>query len=74
MSLETGVKTSLYEADYQLWLEQTLEQLRSHDFNNLDLDHLTEEIEDLGKRDKRSLSSYLGLAEKVFGGSLEGSQ
>lgn len=51
--------TSLYETDYQLWLDQTVEQLRSHDFSNLDLDNLIEEIESLGKSDKRAISSYL---------------
>ncbi|NJO75876.1 MAG: DUF29 domain-containing protein, partial [Leptolyngbyaceae cyanobacterium RM1_406_9] len=57
MSLE--LKSSLYEMDYQLWLDQTVKQLRSHDFNNIDLDNLIEEIESLGKSDKRAISSYL---------------
>lgn len=50
---------SLYETDYQLWLDSTVAQLRSHNFGNLDLDHLIEEIESLGKSDKRALSSFL---------------
>ncbi|MEO1148564.1 MAG: DUF29 domain-containing protein [Cyanobacteria bacterium J06638_22] len=51
--------TTLYETDYQRWLAQTVSQLRSHDFKNLDLDHLIEEIESLGRSDKHALSSYL---------------
>ena len=51
--------TTLYETDYQRWLTQTVSQLRSHDFKNLDLDHLIEEIESLGRSDKHALSSYL---------------
>ncbi|MEO1211022.1 MAG: DUF29 domain-containing protein [Cyanobacteria bacterium J06638_20] len=50
---------TLYETDYQCWLAQTVSQLRSHDFKNLDLDHLIEEIESLGRSDKHALSSYL---------------
>jgi hypothetical protein len=57
MSLE--LKSSLYETDYQLWLDQTVKQLRSHDFSNIDLENLIEEIESLGKSDKRAVSSYL---------------
>lgn len=60
--MNAEVKTrlaSLYDTDYQCWLEQTLEQLRAKDFGNLDLENLIEEIESLGKRDKRSISSYL---------------
>ncbi len=50
---------SLYEMDYQLWLDSTLAQLRSQDFSQIDLENLIEEIESLGKSDKRSISSYL---------------
>ncbi|NJL38825.1 MAG: DUF29 domain-containing protein [Leptolyngbyaceae cyanobacterium RM2_2_4] len=38
MKPEVNVKSaSLYDIDYQLWLEQTVIQLRSHDFSHLDL-------------------------------------
>lgn len=50
---------ALYETDYQLWLDQTVVQLRTHDFNHLDLENLIEESEGLGKRDKRAIASYL---------------
>ncbi|MEE3716929.1 DUF29 domain-containing protein [Tumidithrix elongata RA019] len=52
-------KCSLYETDYQLWLDRTIDQLRSRDLSNIDLDNLIEEIEGLGKSDKRAISSYL---------------
>lgn len=51
--------SSLYDVDYQRWLNQTVEQLQVRDFANLDLEHLIEEIESLGKRDKRALLSDL---------------
>lgn len=60
MNSEVNVKsTSLYETDYQLWLEQTLAQLRSQDFSKIDLENLIEEIESLGRSEKRAISSYL---------------
>jgi hypothetical protein len=60
MTSETTVKlVSLYDVDYQVWLDQTVAQLRSQDFSNIDLENLIEEIESLGKSDKRAISSYL---------------
>jgi Domain of unknown function DUF29 len=60
MTSETKVKLiSLYDIDYQIWLDQTVAQLRSQDFSNIDLENLIEEIESLGKSDKRAISSYL---------------
>lgn len=60
MNSELTTKTvSLYDIDFQCWLDQTVAQLQAHDFNNLDLENLIEEIESLGKRDKRAISSYL---------------
>lgn len=59
MSMETEVKKSLYETDYQLWLAQTLEKLRSGDFENIDLENLIEEVESLGRSDRHAVSSYL---------------
>jgi Domain of unknown function DUF29 len=60
MSSEIKAKqVSLYETDYQIWLDQTVAQLRSQDFGKLDLENLIEEIESLGKSDKRAISSYL---------------
>lgn len=60
MQSEVDIKlVSLYDADYQLWLEQTLAQLRSRDFSHIDLENLIEEMESLGKSDKRAIASYL---------------
>lgn len=60
MNSEIKMKlASLYDTDYQRWLDQTVAQLQAHDFGNLDLDNLVEEIESLGKSEKRAISSYL---------------
>jgi hypothetical protein len=50
---------SLYDTDYQCWLDATVTQLKAGNFNHLDLENLIEEIESLGKSDKRAISSYL---------------
>ncbi len=49
----------LYETDFNLWLEQTIQLLKTKQFQHLDLAHLIEELEGLGKRDKRELQSRL---------------
>ncbi|MGP1385423.1 MAG: DUF29 domain-containing protein [Thainema sp.] len=60
MQPEVYVKSaSLYDTDFQLWIEQTVEQLRDRNFSQLDLENLIEEIESLGRSDKRAISSYL---------------
>ncbi|PSO48447.1 MAG: DUF29 domain-containing protein [Cyanobacteria bacterium SW_9_44_58] len=50
---------TLYETDYQRWIEKTLNQLGSHNFNNIDLENLIEELDSLGRSEKRAIASYL---------------
>jgi hypothetical protein len=56
---EQTKSTLLYENDFELWLEQTINQLKSQQFEQLDIEHLIEELTDLGKSNKRSLESNL---------------
>ncbi len=51
--------SSLYDTDYQLWLGQTVAQLKAQEFSQIDWENLIEEIESLGKSDKRAIFSYL---------------
>jgi len=51
--------SGLYETDFHLWLEKTVQLLKEQEFHHLDLGHLIEELEGLGKRDKRELQSRL---------------
>ncbi|SKB15503.1 Similar to tr/P74065/P74065 [Planktothrix sp. PCC 11201] len=55
---KTSLKT-LYDIDFALWITETVNQLKSRNIENLDWDNLIEEIESLGKRDKRELESRL---------------
>ena len=51
--------TSLYEQDILLWVEDTVNKLKNHDFTNLDIDNLIEEVESLGISQKKELISRL---------------
>lgn len=51
--------SNLYEQDFQEWLNQTIQQLKQKDFNSIDFEHLIEELQDLGKSEKRALESNL---------------
>lgn len=50
---------ALYDQDYQLWIQKTIKQLKQREFAELDIEHLIEELIDLGKSDKKSLESNL---------------
>jgi len=51
--------SNLYDSDYQLWLESTINQLRQGDFQSVDWPNLLEELADLGKNNRRALKSLL---------------
>lgn len=50
-----------YETDFYQWTQQQAALLRQGEFNRVDLDlaNIAEEIESMGKRDRRSVSSYV---------------
>ncbi|MDX2256968.1 MAG: DUF29 domain-containing protein [Pseudanabaenaceae cyanobacterium bins.39] len=50
---------SLYQSDFNLWLEQNLTLLKERRFTKLDVDNLVEEIEDMGNSRKDALESNL---------------
>lgn len=52
---------SLYEQDFCLWIEQTIQKLKSREFESLDIEHLIEELTDLGKSEKNALKSNLTI-------------
>lgn len=57
--LPPNVIKSLYEQDFCLWIEKTVKQLREKQTDELDWENLIEEIESLGKSDKRELRNRL---------------
>ena len=50
---------SLYDQDFAVWTSETARLLRAGRFDEIDIEHVAEEIEDMGKRDKRELHSRL---------------
>ncbi|MBW4550763.1 MAG: DUF29 domain-containing protein [Aphanocapsa sp. GSE-SYN-MK-11-07L] len=52
---------TLYDRDLQVWIEQTIEQLKKREFESLDTEHLIEELTDLGKSEKNALKSNLKI-------------
>ncbi|MFO0196034.1 MAG: DUF29 domain-containing protein, partial [Pseudanabaena sp.] len=50
---------ALYETDFNLWLTETVNLLRKGDIEKLDLEHLAEEVEDMGNNRKDALESNL---------------
>jgi len=52
---------TLYNRDLQLWIEQTIQQLQNREFEALDIEHLIEELADLGKSEKSALKSNLSI-------------
>ena len=51
--------SSLYDQDFAVWTSETARLLRAGRFDEVDIKHVAEEIEDMGKRDKRELHSRL---------------
>jgi hypothetical protein len=51
----------LYDQDYYLWIMRTIELLNQKKFGELDLTNLVEEIEDMGKSEKKSITSNLRI-------------
>lgn len=50
---------NLYERDYYLWLSHTAQLIKEGRFLELDAANLTEEIEDMGRSEKRAIKSNL---------------
>lgn len=49
----------LHETDFNLWVEGIKEAIQNRDFENMDWENLLDEIDDMGKSEKRSLDSYM---------------
>lgn len=54
-------RSNLYEQDYYLWLETTVNKIRSHNFDSVDWENLLEELESLGRSERNALKSRLAV-------------
>jgi hypothetical protein len=53
------MEKNLYEKDYYLWLEKTISLLENHQFSDLDLENLIEEIKSMSISQQKALKSNL---------------
>ncbi|MBX9258883.1 DUF29 domain-containing protein [Desmonostoc muscorum CCALA 125] len=51
--------SDLYEQDFYLWIQTTAELLKQKNFTQLDLENLIEEIQTMGRSEKKALRSNL---------------
>jgi hypothetical protein len=51
--------SQLYETDFNLWIEQTVNHLKKGNLQALDLDNLIEEISDMGRNNRREVFGRL---------------
>ena len=52
---------TLYDLDFYTWTQRQAELLRIEEWEQLDWQHIAEEIESLGKKDKRQVQSRLAI-------------
>ena len=52
-------RKSLYESDFLLWTQDTIAKLKARDFDHVDFENLIEEVEALGRSEKKELASRL---------------
>lgn len=50
-----------YDEDYYLWLVRQVELLRARRLDEIDVAMIAEELEDMGKSERRALEAYYGL-------------
>jgi hypothetical protein len=51
--------SSIYEEDYQQWLDETVLLLKNRQVDGLDYEHLIEELEALGREQKNAVESLV---------------
>ena len=57
--LTTDPKTSLYEQDFYLWVQKTVELLKKGQLEQLDIENLIEEVDSMGKSQRKELKTRL---------------
>jgi len=50
---------NLYDQDFALWIEKTVKQLKSGNLSQVDLENLIEEVESLGKSQRKAVDNFL---------------
>jgi len=58
MNIET-LNVIDYDQDFALWVEQTISQIKTKNYQQIDWEHVIEEIDSLGKSQRSAVRSYL---------------
>ena len=56
-----SAELNLYDQDFFAWTQEQAKLIKEKSFDKLDLINLLEEVESMGKHEKRELSSRLSL-------------
>ncbi len=62
----------MYLQDFSVWIDHTVQLLRERYWHEVDVAHLIEELEDLGKSERQAIASQLtqilsvSLADRSF--------
>ena len=59
LTLTQAQPPSLYETDFYKWTQEMATLLRDRSYDQVDWDNLVEEIESLGRSEKRALTSQI---------------
>jgi len=54
-------QNTLYEQDFFAWILHNAQLLRERKFSDIDIENIAEELESMGKRDKRELISHFRI-------------
>ncbi|HLO87523.1 MAG TPA: DUF29 domain-containing protein [Nostocaceae cyanobacterium] len=57
--LTTDTNKTLYEQDFYLWIQTTVKLLRERKLEQLDIENLIEEIDSMGRSEKKELKTRL---------------
>lgn len=60
-ALPTSKKDAEYDKDFFKWTKNQAKFLKKQEFSSLDIENLIEEIESLGRSERRTLESYLEI-------------
>ncbi len=58
---EAAVTDPSYDADVVVWANEQARRLRAGEFHRLDIAHIADEIEDVGKSEKREFESRMSV-------------
>lgn len=61
LSQAQNTALNLYETDYNLWITQTIQALKTSNLDAINLAHLIDELEDMGRSEKRTIYSNLKI-------------